>query len=404
MKRKETETEVKAAKLLRSPKFFSKLLAAVARNGLVGEERNALVLYIVGVSRLLKRPLNVLVKGSSSAGKNFLITAVLRLFPKHCVREITSSSLRAWNYAANDFQHRIVYIQERNEAAGTVRPLRLLISEGKLKRTVTVSEKGLSRRTTKTFITRGPVAAISTTTRDEIEIDDETRHASIWVDESVEQTRRIAKRKARPLAPLTKNERAVWFAVQRLLEDRIGAKVLLPEWFDELAEMVFVEDIRARRYWPAFLEACRAVCFLRSAVTSTKYLEVKFSDFAIAAFIFEPVFTQSIQSRDDGAFATREQVEEISKSRSGAPVSAKQLVKYTALPKDKVYAQLRRAVEQGTLVRVNKPEKGNRKLYLPAAAPRFLPDPAAVFQKIKSIPGPVELLHPITGERLRFKR
>jgi hypothetical protein len=42
-----------AIALLRSPRFFCKLLKALSREGLVGEERNALVVYVVAVSRML---------------------------------------------------------------------------------------------------------------------------------------------------------------------------------------------------------------------------------------------------------------------------------------------------------------------------------------------------------------
>ena len=44
---------VGASRLLRSERFFRLYLNAAARAGLVGEEKNALVLFLVGISRLL---------------------------------------------------------------------------------------------------------------------------------------------------------------------------------------------------------------------------------------------------------------------------------------------------------------------------------------------------------------
>lgn len=195
-KHKMTSTERKSAekeahKLLRSARFFNKFLLATKKVGLVGEELNALVILIVAVSRLLPRPLNLFVKGHSSAGKNWLVTRVLRLLPESAVAEITSASDKALHYSQSDFQHRVVYLQERNEAAGNVHPIRLLISEGKLIRIVAGFENG--KRVTKKYVARGPVAAISTTTKNRLEVDDETRHISIWVDESKEQTREIVR-------------------------------------------------------------------------------------------------------------------------------------------------------------------------------------------------------------------
>jgi len=40
---------------------------------LVGEERNAKLLYLAATSRVLKMPASVLIKGSSSGGKSFLL-------------------------------------------------------------------------------------------------------------------------------------------------------------------------------------------------------------------------------------------------------------------------------------------------------------------------------------------
>src|SRR5690349_3030276 len=81
-----------ALELLRSPHIFAHYLELVRRSGLVGEERNATVLNIAGISRLLGRPLNVIVKGRSSSGKNFLANRALLPFPRTSIREITSSS------------------------------------------------------------------------------------------------------------------------------------------------------------------------------------------------------------------------------------------------------------------------------------------------------------------------
>jgi hypothetical protein len=189
--RERKRAEKEARKLLRSARFFNEFLLAVKKVGLVGEELNALVLLVVAASRLLPRPLSLFVKGHSSAGKNWLVTRVLRLMPKSAMAEITSASDKAWNYSQSDFRHRVVYLQERNDAAGNVHPIRLLISEGKLIRIVTGFENG--KRVTKKHVARGPVAAISTTTKNRLEIDDETRHISIWVDESKEQTREIVR-------------------------------------------------------------------------------------------------------------------------------------------------------------------------------------------------------------------
>ena len=397
------EIEGKALELLCSPDLFGSFLKAIGRNGVVGEERNACVLLIAGVSRLLDRPLNVIVKARSSAGKNHLVNGVLRLFPEDAVRELTSSSTLAWNYSGDDFRHRIVYLQERNEASGAVHPARLLISEGRLVRSVTVNEGGVRR--TKRFVAEGPIASISTTTKNQLEIDDETRHVSIWIDESPEQTKRIARACATETNPLSKEEISVWRQAHRLIQQYASKPISLPDWFENIANDVYVGDIRVRRYFPAFVTACRAMALLRSFQTGrlldnkkVATLEVDFADFEMTAILFESVFVESLHRSRDQNLETRSVVERIARRKGHRPVGAVTLMKEMGISKDSAYARLRHAAEANLVRRVNKPTKGNRKLYLPSPQPRFIPDPEKVHQKVADQVGPVRFVHPLTGE------
>lgn len=405
-KGKVTRAEKAALKLLRSAYFFRAFLRALKKGGLVGEEQNALVLLIVVVSRILSRPLNAFVKGHSSAGKNWLVTRVLNLTLPSAVAEITSASDKAWNYSGSDFRHRVVYVQEQNEAAGTIDPIRLLISEGKLIRIVTRFEGG--KRVTKKHVARGPVAAISTSTKNRLKIDDENRHVSLWIDESSAQTRRIVEAYTQTGDSLCREERNVWHEIHRLLEKKIGTEVVFPSWFKEIPKRLFVDDLRVRRYYPAFVEACRTVALIRSFQPDRRrsedsQLEVDFADFAITALIFDSVFVESLHLTRVAGEATRRLVSEIF-SRQNRPVDAKDIMRELKLSKDAAYAKLRYAERAGVIRRANKPEKGNRKLFLPAPRPRFIPDPKKLFRKLKQLGGEICFVHPLTGKSVRFSR
>jgi len=405
-RREMKEAEVRARTLLRSRHFFNKFLLAIRKAGLVGEELNALVLFIVVVSRLLSRPLNAFVKGHSSGGKNWLVTRVLRLMPKSAVAEITSASDKAWNYSGSDFRHRVVYVQEQNEAAGTIDPIRLFISEGKVIRMVVGFENG--RRVTKKYVARGPVAAISTTTKNRLKIDDETRHISIWVDESPEQTHNIVKMYTKQRDGLSHDELRVWRTVQLLLEKKTGTEVIFPKWFSEVEDRLFVKDLSVRRYYPAFVEACRTVCLIRSFQRHRKLsnhgqLEVEFADFAITALIFDPVFVESLHLGKGTGEATRRDVEAIF-AKKKRPVQAKDLARYLRISLDQAYSKLSCAARVGVIRRVNKPEKGNRKLFLATPRPRFVPDPEELFKELQDFKDIVRFVHPITGEWIIYRR
>ena len=60
---------------------MDRILADFDRCGLVGEETNKLVCYLGCVSRLLDRPLAVMIQSSSAAGKTTLMDAALSFVP-----------------------------------------------------------------------------------------------------------------------------------------------------------------------------------------------------------------------------------------------------------------------------------------------------------------------------------
>ena len=405
-KRDDSERKVKhaARKLQRSERFFNHLLDALQKDGLVGEKQSALVLYNVVSSRILPHPLNVFVKGRSSSGKNFLIKSVLRLLPEHAIADITSVSDTAWSYMGDRLRNKVVYIPERNEAAGKIEPLRLLISEDKLIRRVTKNIGG--KNVTTKYVARGPVASISTTTKKQLQIDDETRHISISINESAEQTRKIVKSYARPRTSLSRDELRTWYMVQRLLERRTGVVIALPEWFPEVANHLFVGDLRVRRYFPAFIEACNTVCLIRSfqrrESSKENRLTVDFADFAMAALIFDHVFVASLRLRKGVNESTRDLVDRLS-ARKGRPVEAKHIAHERGVSMDVAHRMLRNAAAAGVIERANEPEKGNRKLYVAVPPPRFVPDPERLFRKLH-LKKTVRIIHPITGERIVYRR
>jgi hypothetical protein len=334
-----------ARKLLESPHFFNEFLAAVEKAGLVGEKKNALVLLIVVVSRLLRRPLSALVKGASASGKNWLVTRIFLLMPIGRVRELSSVSERAWNYLKNHFRHRVIYLQERSgEAGGSVHPMRLLISERKLVRLVTQWVNG--QRVTKKYVANGPVAAISTTTRSRLEIDDETRHISLFVDESADQTRRIVQSYTRQDQTLPKAELRTWHMVHRLIEERAASEIVFPGWYDEVAANVFAEDVVVRRYFPAFVEGCRAVSVIRSfqsypELPESGTITVSFADFAIAALTFDGIFVESLHRKEGSALETRRAIQKACAKRNGNPVQAEDLARELEISLDRAYTRLR---------------------------------------------------------------
>lgn len=396
---------VKARSLLRSSKFLRIFLDTVRSIGLVGEQENALIVYLVGISRVLAHPVNLFIKGASSSGKNYLTKSVLRFFPKETVVEISSSSEHSWSYLGDDLQHRIVYIQEQNKATGNVHPARLLISENELVRMVSVrSGRGFQ---TRREVTKGPVACISTTTRDRLEIDDETRHLSIWTDDSPAQTARILEAQLNEATNTDLPELEIWHEVQNLFEQRAALPIDFGEWAEQLVKQVWVGDVRVRRYFEAFREICKVVCLIRSfrfdeeTIAERGRLRVEFLDYAIASIIFTDAFSKSLSYGDSEDIELNRVLSSISSRKNGVGVDAAELAKEQGISQDRAYGRLQAALRRGSIRRANESAPRNRKLYLPAERVEMLPDPGAMFQQI--YPGrQIRFVHPITGQPVTY--
>lgn len=397
-----------ALKLLASPDLFRRHLDALQRNGLVGEERNATIVFVTGVSRLLPKPLNLTVKGQSSAGKNHLVKSVLSLFQEADVKEITSTSAQAWHYSEDDFRHRVLYQQELDLKSAAMRQVRQLISEGRLIRTTTVKRDG--RFAPETFIAEGPIAAISTTTKRQLAIDEETRHLSLFVDESRQQTRRVMGAAFRQTTPLSEHEIRIWERAHDLLARRAkGISIVFPSWIRKVSDAAYDQNIRMRRYIGAFATAAEAIALIRSFRPGhydkrNHRISVRFSDFVIASLIFVPAFQESLHRGTEETDQTRVLVERLAARSKTKSVNCSELAKELGISKDKAYRMLRAAREAEAIYQCNKPEKGNPRRYRPTKWPAFIPDPESLFQQLPELGKALRLVHPLTGERIVYRR
>ncbi|WP_038038049.1 hypothetical protein [Thermorudis peleae] len=107
-----------ALALLDDPRLLTRVTETVAALGWMpppgGEHLPALV-YLVLTSRLLERPVNLLVEGPSGAGKTLLISTVAQLFPADAIVALTGMSERGLLYLGGNLSHRMLLV---TEAAG----------------------------------------------------------------------------------------------------------------------------------------------------------------------------------------------------------------------------------------------------------------------------------------------
>jgi hypothetical protein len=229
----------------------------------------------------------------------------------------------------------------------------------------------------------------------------------VWADESATQTAKIVRAQLTDFSPLQEEDIRVWHAVQELLAERSSIPIQLPSWFEFVAKKVWTGDVRIRRYFPAFIEACKTVCLIRSFRNDEKSpnaLQITFRDYAIATLIFADAFAKTLSSVDERNMELRECILRITSKNGGHPVSAQEVASDFGIPLHEAYERIRRAVRQKLVRRANLPKRGNKKLFLlTEAGNAFLPDPKFVFREVTGAGGRLKFVHPLTGDPVLYR-
>jgi hypothetical protein len=216
---------------------------------LVGERTNGEILYLALVSRLLDKIVSVAVKGPSSGGKSYLVKLVMSFFPESAFCRFTAMSEKTLLYTDEPLSHRHIVLSEAAGLSGDFQEyvIRTLLSEGSLEyEFVEKTSEGLRpRRITK----EGPTGFITTTTRDKLHAENETRYLSLTVTDTREQTRRVFRALAdgRTEEP----DRGRWHALQTWLE--VGEHRVTIPYAGVLAEKMGDVAVRLRRDFSVIL-------------------------------------------------------------------------------------------------------------------------------------------------------
>ena len=181
-----------AMKLLRDPRLLECVLEDFEKCGVVGEETNKRIAYLAAVSRLLEKPLAIVVQSASSAGKTSLMDAVLDFIPEEQRESYTAMTGQALFYMGQkNLKHKILAISEQQGADRASYPLKLLQSEGALKIASTGKDPASGKLVTHEYEVEGPVMLFLTTTAEDPDEELMNRAIALTVNEDREQTRAI---------------------------------------------------------------------------------------------------------------------------------------------------------------------------------------------------------------------
>lgn len=187
-----TEKENKEAKsFLQNQNLIEETQNLIGKSGVIGEEINRLLMYLIFTSRKTNNPLHCISLGSSGAGKTHLQSKVAELIPEEDKIEMTVLSANAFYYFnRTELQQKLILIEDLDGAESVLYPLRELQSKKKITKTVVHKDK---KGTTKTIhlTVEGPVSVSGCTTQESIYEDNSNRSFLLYIDESEAQDEKI---------------------------------------------------------------------------------------------------------------------------------------------------------------------------------------------------------------------
>ena len=368
------------AAFLESPDPLTRIAATAAALGYAGDLDPLLLLYLACTSRLLPRPVNVLVAGPSAAGKTFTVETALRFLPDDAYVSFTATSERALLYTEADLRHRMVFIAEAaafsGEGVGLV-VLRELASNNRLRyETVEATPQGLRPR----VIDRpGPTGLITTSTG-AVDRELDTRLLRVEIADTPDATRKVmraaaeraagALEKAPDLRPLVAGQ--LWLQL-------VGRREAVVPFADRLRALYPADQVRARRDFSqllALIQAHALLCQRRRAVDGRGRVVATLEDYAavhrVAAAAFSGVMAAGCTP------AVRQVVAAVGELAAQHPASVAAVAKRLGLDHSAASRRVHAAIRGGWLV--NDEPHRNRPALLRVGAPlpsaSVLPDPA----------------------------
>lgn len=187
-----TATATRCITFLQQPNLIKAFNNLIQNAGIIGEETNRILLFIIASSFKMPDTLHALIQGSSGSGKTRLLKIISHLMPDEDVKRYTRVTDNSfYNQDEYFFVNKLLCFEDmdglKEDAQLAVRELQsneILITSTSMKDT-----NGSIRGGERTV--RGPIASLSCTTKGETYEDNVSRCFLIAVDESLEQTMRI---------------------------------------------------------------------------------------------------------------------------------------------------------------------------------------------------------------------
>lgn len=186
------EKEKEAIEFLSQPDVIQRIDKLIETSGIVGEENNRKMVFVIASTYKMLNPLHGLIQGTSGSGKTHLVNGIASLMPPEDLlnmTRITSKSL--YHYKNEDLINKLVLIQDIDgldeEAMFAFREMQ---SAGFVSSSTTYKNKSGQLVSTVKRV-NAKFASLVATTHAEIYFDNLSRSIILGVNESEDQTKRI---------------------------------------------------------------------------------------------------------------------------------------------------------------------------------------------------------------------
>lgn len=373
-------------------------LADLRRTGLAGEERLAQLEYLALTSRVLpwgragERPISLLAKGTTSTGKSFTTSSVLRFFPPEAWIDLGSMSRRYLFYTEESFSHRFLVVPEWasiKDDEEIVAMLRVLLSEGRL---VHGTVEGDGTRKARRIEKEGPTGLLVTTTEAAVDPELETRCLSLTTDDTPEQTRRVFAATAAQEFSDVGVDLDRWHDLQLWVGEHGETRVIVP-FVEALAGLMPSSATRLRRDFVSLLCLVRAHAILYQAQRDRdghgRIVATIDGDYSPIRELVGDVIAEGVEASVDTAMRETVEVVKAILDEGNQYASAKAVTDRLGVGRSASYDRIRRGLLKGYLVDEAKRDERGKKLVLGAALPgadTFLPSPADVVRSLSGSP------------------
>jgi DNA primase len=327
-----------AVNYLKQANLLTRTNEDIGRSGIVGEETNRLIAWLVYSSRKLAVPLHLMFLGSSGSGKTYLQEKVSELIPPEDKIEITQITENAFYYFRQDeLKNKLLLIEDLDGAESSMYPLRELQSKRRISKTVTLKDSKGNLKTI-TLLVEGPVSVSGCTTREKVYEDNANRCLLLYIDGGKDQDTRILDYQTRAAAGEINREseyhiRRQFQHIQRVL---MAVQVINPyAKYLHLPEQVF----KPRRTMTLLLAFIEAVTFYHQYQRPVKrdaqgnpYIESTVADIEAALTLLKDVLFSKSDELTKASRTFLEDLKLLLKEQGKATFNAREIRRQLRLP------------------------------------------------------------------------